>query len=102
LFGVWQIAFFAMSNIDYIQPLLSPLLDFKSLNGYNFGFCSNCEPVPMRINAIRYKSQISNNFNVMLIVLLLEASVAVILFGVSKLISSFSEKLANISQKMLK
>lgn len=42
LFGVWQLAFFTISNIDYVQPLLSPLLEFKSLNGYNFGMCSDC------------------------------------------------------------
>lgn len=26
LFGVWQVAFFSISNIDNVQPLLSPLL----------------------------------------------------------------------------
>ncbi len=35
LFGVWQISFLALATVDLVQPLLSPLLDLKILNGYN-------------------------------------------------------------------
>lgn len=45
-------AFFTLSNINYVQPLLSPLLELNSLNGYNFDMCSNCGKVPNRVSAI--------------------------------------------------
>lgn len=102
LFGVWQVAFFSVSNIDNIQPLLSPLLEFASLNGYNFDACKNCEDVPNRIKAINHQSQISSNLNVMLIVLVLEAVVAGILYGVSYLATSNSFKLQDVARRMLK
>ena len=35
LFGAWQVAFFSLSNINKVQPLLSPLMNLKIVNGIN-------------------------------------------------------------------
>jgi hypothetical protein len=40
LFGVLQLAYFNLADNEYVNLYLSPLLDWKYLNGYNINFKS--------------------------------------------------------------
>lgn len=35
LFGMWQVAFLSLSNINKVQPLLEPLMKLPIVNGIN-------------------------------------------------------------------
>ena len=36
LFGVWQVAYFTLANVDKVNPFFYPLLDSTWSNGYDF------------------------------------------------------------------
>ena len=56
LLAVWQTAFLSLSNIDKVQPLLSPLMQLKFVNGYNIAGNHSNSTVPSRVEAIGYQA----------------------------------------------
>lgn len=55
LFGVLQVAFLSLSDLDKIQPLLAPLMDLTIVNGYNTEVVPSTDSkLPNRVKAIGY------------------------------------------------
>ena len=71
LFGVLQLAYFNLADNEYVNLYLSPLLDWKYLNGYNINFGSG-SIVPANVQAIQYSSSFISNINIMFLILFLE------------------------------
>lgn len=55
LFGVLQLAYLCVSDLNNVQPLLSPLMNMSIVNGYNPSVLSEHFGVPNRIKTIGYK-----------------------------------------------
>lgn len=74
LFGVLQLAYFNLSDHDFVNLYLSPLLSWRYLNGFNFNLnnlLSQPNTVPLNVQAIEYGSSFMANINVMFLVLVL-------------------------------
>ncbi len=103
LFGVLQLAFFALGSQDGINLMLTPLLALKESNGYAFSSVAKTEEnVPSRINGINYDSSFINNCNLMMAVLVAEAILALSFYGLSLLIAAYASSLAQIAARLIK
>lgn len=49
LFGVLQLAHLSTSNLNSVQPLLSPLMNLSIVNGYNMDLKSTVSMLPNRV-----------------------------------------------------
>ena len=58
-------AFFSLSTINNVQPLLAPLMKLNTVNGINSQFTFNETEVPDRVAAINYEAAMLSNFNYM-------------------------------------
>ena len=83
LFGVLQLAYFNLADNEYVNLYLSPLLDWKYLNGYNINFKSS-SIVPANVQAIQYSSSFLSNINIMFLILLLELFVSFLMMILGK------------------
>ena len=63
---------------------LAPLTEFKLFNGLNLKFISDNAAVPDKITALNLSSLFLNNFNIMLIVVVLVVLTGFILYIVNK------------------
>lgn len=90
--AVGQVAFIGLSLIDYLGPALGSLNNLKYINGINTPVRSNSlnpsMATPRRLVTLDYDAPMIYNFNCVLIALLLPFLTAMILYFVSKCISS--------------
>jgi hypothetical protein len=54
LFGVLQLAYLSTSDLNSVQPLLSPLMNMSIVNGYNADFTTSVGLLPNRVREIGY------------------------------------------------
>ena len=86
LFGVLQLAYFNLSDHDFINLYLSPLLSWRFLNGFNLNLGSEINlpnTVPSNVEAIEYGSSFVANINVMFFVLVVELLIGLLLTALS-------------------
>jgi cysteine-rich repeat protein len=102
LFGVLQLAFFALGSLDGINLMLMPLLALKDSNGYAFSSIVSTGEVPTRINGIDYDSSFLNNCNLMMAVLLAEILLAIAFFVLSNVIVTVSSTLSRLAIRFIK
>lgn len=103
LFGVLQLAYFTLGNVDLVNLLLTPLMNMKGLNGLNIPFAnSDSSILPKRVKSIGYSPNFLDNCSVMLILVLAEMAVALIIYFLAFLIKSQSPRLYKIAKRMLK
>ena len=69
LFGVLQLAYIALGNLDGINLMLTPMLILKQANGFTFPNLVDRGSVPSRVNGIEYDSNFLNNCNIMMLLL---------------------------------
>lgn len=102
LFGVLQLAYLCVSDINNVQPLLSPLMNMSIVNGYNPPLFDQHANVPRRIRVIGYCEEFLNNFSVMLALILVEIIAALGVLAVGKVIPAYGERCRAIAMRMLK
>jgi hypothetical protein len=108
LFGVWQVSYFSASNVDKINPMLYYAHDDIWSNGLDFVSNKDNRNVPDRINLIGFEDRIGNNFNFMIIVIVIVACLGALLYFLGVLFSKnkkqqkYSSKCKNIGLKIIK
>lgn len=102
LFGVWQVAYLSLSNIDRVQPLLEPMMSLGIVNGINSQLSFNTSEVPRRVSAIHYEAEFLSNVNYMLWLVLADAIVGALLYVVGSFVPKHKEKMQEIGLRMLK
>ena len=102
LFGVLQLAYLCVSDLNNVQPLLSPLMNMSIVNGYNPSILSEHFGVPNRIKTIGYKEEFLNNFSLMFGLVLVEIIVALGILAIGSLLPNLRVKSKMISMRMLK
>ena len=78
LFGVLQLAYFNLADNEYVNLYLSPLLNWRFLNGFNLAL-EKGSPVPESILAIDYGISFISNINVMFLLLICELILGLLL-----------------------
>ena len=103
LFGVLQFAYISVSNLNYVQPLLSPLMNFSMVNGYNPQIVSS-DPskLPNRIRSIGYTVDFLNNINAMLGMFLAWIFLSGTLYLIGSFVEKLRERLQSAAKHMLK
>lgn len=102
LFGAWQVAFFSLSNINKVQPLLSPLMNLKIVNGINSQISYGESDVPDRIHSIGYEAEFLSNMNYMLWLILADVAVGLIIYTVGSFVPAKKELLQDIGKRIMK
>lgn len=102
LFGVLQLAHLTTSDLNSVQPLLSPLMNMSIVNGFNLNLTSSTSLLPNRVREIGYNQLLFGNFNIMLGIMVLDIVVACIILCVGMIKSTFRAKSRTIAQHMLK
>lgn len=103
LFGVMQVAFLSLSDMNSVQPLLAPLMNFSIVNGYNHEFIqTNSSKVPYRVRSLGYTESFANNFNVMFFMILGVITGAGFILIAGWRIPKFRDLSMKISKHMLK
>lgn len=103
LMGVLQLAYFSLAQQEQVNVLLEPFMRMKNVNGFNADFINEDEnALPDQLSSLGIRSLFLSNCNVMLLLIILELTVAGVLLGLSRLLSCFSEKLACISNYLIK
>ena len=90
LFGVLQLAFFNLADNQYVNLYLSPLLDWRYINGFNINL-ENGSIVPVRIQSLRYKSSFISNINIMFLILLGQLMISGFIMILAKRVSFLSK-----------
>lgn len=101
LFGVLQLAYFCLANLDQVNVVLSPLMGMNSLNGYNI-MQSDSSAVPSRVGSLDYSSTFLSNCNIMLLLILILTFVGVVFLALGFIFAKFSETFFSISKYILK
>jgi hypothetical protein len=71
LFGVLQLAHLSVSDLNSVQPLLSPLMNLSIVNGYNPDLLDrDTFGMPKRVREIGYDTVFINNFGGMFMLVL--------------------------------
>lgn len=103
LFGVLQLAYLSVSDLNSVQPLLSPLMNMSIVNGYNPEILQkDTYGMPKRVREIGYDTVFINNFGVMFALVLVDIVVAVGVLTVGYLVPKYNETTKNIAKRMLK
>lgn len=102
LIGVMQLAYFALAQQDNINILLEPFMQMNEINGFNADWLSENRHLPDTVSALGIKALFLNNCNVMLLLILVEVSAAGVLYLLSHLLSTVSEKLSSVSKYFIK
>lgn len=103
LFGLLQLSYLSVSNLNYVQPLLSPLMNLSIVNGINLNlFQRNTADLPDRIREIGYNVDFLSNINAMLGLMVAWTVVSASVYVVGFFVVSAKEKLQNIAKRMLK
>jgi hypothetical protein len=103
LFGVLQLAYITLGNIDSVNNLLQPLSILKGVNGFNIPLVgSSSSTQPSRIKSIGYNANFLENCNLMLLLMLAEILIAVIIYIISYLAKSIFPSLNQIAKRFLK
>jgi hypothetical protein len=102
LFGAWQVAFFSLSNINKVQPLLSPLMNLKIVNGINSQIDPTSSAVPDRVRSIGYEADFLANMNYMLWLIAADVALGLIVYGVGALVPAKKEVIQNVGKRILK
>lgn len=74
----------------------------NEINGFNADWLTENQQLPDQVSALGIKALFLNNCNVMLLLILIEVLTAGVLFGLSHLMSSVSQKLSSISKHLIK
>lgn len=83
LMGVLQLAYLSVSNLNFVQPLLSPLMNLSMVNGYNMELMSrSTSNLPNRIREIGYNEDFLNNVNLMFGLVLGVVAIASVIYAV--------------------
>lgn len=83
---VLQMAFFAVSLIDYQQPVYSAAADISgSVNGYNYRYGSANEGLSAILGSMDMRATFLENCNFMLVIQVGIATLGVVIYGISKL-----------------
>ncbi len=102
LIGVIQLAYFSLAQQENINVLLEPFMKMNEINGFNADWLKENETLPDQVSALGIKALFLNNCNVMLLVIVVEVLTACVLYGVSHLMQSVSQKLASVSKYLIK
>lgn len=102
LLGAWQVAFFSLSNINKVPPLLSPLMNLTAINGFNYAFDFGKGVVPERIAAINYSAAFLANCNYMVSLIFIDILIGLLLRSIAKLLPSHCRKLRNYGRRIMK
>lgn len=103
LFGVMQVAFLSLADLSRIHPMLSPLMNFSIVNGYNAKLIDSPDSaLPNSVKAIGYSESFANNVNVMVLMILGNILVAGGILIAGWRIPKFRELSMRISKRMLK
>lgn len=100
LFGVLQLSYFTLGSHDFINIYLSPLANFKTLNGLNILFISEDSSLPQSLEYMKVNSTFLNNCNIMMILLLGELIFGFVLYLIGQLVRRFGIK--KIGLRLLK
>lgn len=84
MIGVLQVAFIILADIKLVNPLLAPLLQMKSVHGFNIEIKEEGAKVPIRVSALDYKSLFLNNFNIMAALPVIALLISLILYIIGK------------------
>ncbi len=89
MFGVMQLSYFSLSSYDYVPPLLASILTRREINGLNVNTATKVNyNIPARVFANGFTSEIYlDNFNVMLLVILIFTVVGIVLYTITYIIS---------------
>ena len=102
LFGVLQLAYLATSDLNSVQPLLSPLMNMSIVNGFNLNLTSNTSLLPNRVRGIGYNQLLVGNFNIMLGLMLVDVLIASVLLIAGLVRPTFRAKSRSVAMHMLK
>ena len=94
LIGVLQLAYFALAQQDNINVLLEPFMQMNEINGFNADWLSENRQLPDTVSSLGIKALFLHNYNVMLLLILVEVSAAGILFLLSHLFSRVLQKVS--------
>jgi hypothetical protein len=102
LFGAWQVAFFSLSTVLKVPPLLSPLMNLTSVNGVNSAFDFEKGAVPERVAAINYSAAFLANCNYTVLLVFVDVIVGLSLLGAATFMPAHRERLKGYGRRLLK
>lgn len=102
LIGVMQLAYFSLAQQENINVLLEPFMKMNEINGFNADWLKEEDTLPDQVSALGIKALFLNNCNVMLLVIVVEVLTAGVLYGVSHVMQSVSQKLSSVSKYLIK
>ena len=103
LIGVFQLAYFSLAQQENVNALLEPFMTMKAVNGFNPTLFSESDKIlPGPVSSLGIKSLFLNNCNVMLALILLELTVAGVLFAVAHFVQSVSSKVPTVAKHLIK
>ncbi len=78
-------------------------MQMSGINGPNFNMINeNSGQTPDTISSIGYNALFLNNCNAMLLLIVVEMTVAAVLYGLSHLLKNLSEKFATVAKYLIK
>jgi hypothetical protein len=102
LFGAWQVAFFSLSTVLKVPPLLSPLMNLTSVNGVNSAFDFEKGAVPERVAAINYSAAFLANCNYTVLLVFVDVIIGLSLLGAATFMPAHRERLKGYGRRLLK
>lgn len=114
LFGVLQLAFFSVGNMDNVNTLMAPMMGMKGVNGLNLDLddkektqrekrrLQSSALTPNRVQSIGYASNFLRNCNLMFLLVAGVIGVAFVLFVLSYLCKKCAPPLFSVSRRLFK
>lgn len=102
LFGVLQLAHLSTSDLNGVQPLLSPLMNMSMVHGINLNLTNSTLLLPNRVREIGYSQVLLSNLNIMLGLMVADVLIAAIIYCLGYMIPSIRSKTQVIAKHMLK